>query len=158
MFVYHHLGDHDNDLRITFHWSIFVTVCTQGVLSLKNSHFEPRYILTTPLTTKVPPRLATGLVTSKSWARFGTHSLQVHEERLKASDYTASQIKEVLQEVQLYWQMHQDNPGFFDAAINTGSTICLCIDIGRTIGEREKDSKEKRELAHCHQISSIVLY
>ena len=63
------------------------------------------------------------------------YSLQVHEERLKASDYTASQIKEVLQEVQLYWQMHQDNPGFFDAAINTGSTICLGIDI-RGVGSK----------------------
>ncbi|KAL5516355.1 hypothetical protein EMCRGX_G001652 [Ephydatia muelleri] len=69
----------------------------QGVLSLKKSHFEPRYILTAPL------------------------NPQIHEQRLKSkTEYTSEQIAAILREVHLYKTFHQERPGFFDSSLNTG--------------------------------------
>ncbi|KAL5516361.1 hypothetical protein EMCRGX_G001659 [Ephydatia muelleri] len=71
----------------------------QGVLSLKKSHFEPRYILTAPL------------------------NPQIHEQRLKSkTEYTSEQIAAILKEVHLYKTFHQERPGFFDSSLNKDSS------------------------------------
>lgn len=70
----------------------------EGVMTMKNTHFEPRYILALPLTS------------------------QIHEQRLKAKgNYSDAEVKRSLEEVDKYRKIHQDNPGFFDTAINTDS-------------------------------------
>jgi hypothetical protein len=68
----------------------------EGILTLKQSYFEPRYILTIPLAT------------------------QVHEDRLNAKSHASNgTICNILADVCKYKEFHQDNPGFFDATINT---------------------------------------
>ncbi|CAI8019545.1 Leucine-rich repeat and guanylate kinase domain-containing protein [Geodia barretti] len=70
----------------------------QGVLTMKNTHFEPRYILTIPLTP------------------------QIHAQRMRSSgQYSEGEIKMAVDDVTAYQTLHQDRPGFFDAAINTDS-------------------------------------
>ena len=51
---------------------------------------------------------------------------QIHEQRLKAKgNYSDAEVKRSLEEVDKYRKIHQDNPGFFDTAINTGNTALL---------------------------------
>jgi Leucine-rich repeat (LRR) protein/guanylate kinase len=71
----------------------------EGVLTMKNTHFEPRYILTLPLTA------------------------QVHEQRLRSSDrqYSEAEVRQAVADVAVYQRLHQERPGFFDTAINTDS-------------------------------------
>ena len=69
---------------------------TQGVLSLKLSHYEPRYILVLPL------------------------DASSHEQRLKSMGYmSSSQIDDTLKRAQLYQQTNQDKPGFFDMVVDS---------------------------------------
>ena len=66
------------------------------MLSLKLSHYEPRYILVLPLDTKS------------------------HEERLKSVGYySASQMKHAMERAELYKQTNQDKPGFFDMMVDS---------------------------------------
>uniref|UniRef100_A0A1X7VB09 Guanylate kinase-like domain-containing protein n=2 Tax=Amphimedon queenslandica TaxID=400682 RepID=A0A1X7VB09_AMPQE len=68
----------------------------EGVLTLKRSHFEPRYILTLPLNS------------------------HIHEQRLRDKDHlTEDDVQQSLNDVRLYQQFHQDRAGFFDATINS---------------------------------------
>ena len=47
---------------------------------------------------------------------------QIHEQRLKAKGYyTDVEIRRAVREVHGYKKLHQDKPGFFDTAINTGN-------------------------------------
>lgn len=47
---------------------------------------------------------------------------QIHEQRLKAKGYyTDVEIRRAVREVHGYKKLHQDKPGFFDTAINTGT-------------------------------------
>ena len=47
--------------------------------------------------------------------------MQIHEQRLKAEGcYSDEEIKNALQQVQVYKTLNQERPGFFDTAINTG--------------------------------------
>lgn len=46
---------------------------------------------------------------------------QIHEQRLKAmGQLSDKEVKQALKEVNRYRELHQDRPGFFDTAINTG--------------------------------------
>lgn len=70
----------------------------QGVLSLKNTHFEPRYVLTMP------------------------YSPQVHKQRLiNKKCYSEEQIDMAVEDAERYKQINRETPGFFDVAINTDS-------------------------------------
>ena len=49
---------------------------------------------------------------------------QIHEQRLKAKGYYADvEIRRAVREVHAYKKLHQDKPGFFDTAINTGTPL-----------------------------------
>lgn len=51
---------------------------------------------------------------------------QIHEQRLKAKCcYSDAEIRKALQDVHLYKELHQQRPGFFDTAINTGIYIVI---------------------------------
>ncbi|CAG5117905.1 unnamed protein product [Candidula unifasciata] len=65
----------------------------EGVLSLKKTYFEPRYVLVLPLDS------------------------QLHEKRLRARHCTDQQIPMILQRTDMYIQQNQDHPGFFDMMI-----------------------------------------
>lgn len=70
----------------------------QGVLSLKNTHFEPRYILTIP------------------------YSPQIHKQRLiNKTCYSEEEIHIALEDAEKYKKINREEPGFFDVAINTDS-------------------------------------
>ncbi|XP_072026808.1 uncharacterized protein [Amphiura filiformis] len=72
----------------------------EGVLSLKLSHYEPRYILVVPLDSKK------------------------HEERLTSVGYFSnSQIKHSLERAEIYKQTNQDKPGFFDMVVDTSNLM-----------------------------------
>lgn len=48
---------------------------------------------------------------------------QIHEQRLKSSgQYSETEVKQAVADVTVYQQLHQDRPGFFDTAVNTGPT------------------------------------
>lgn len=53
---------------------------------------------------------------------------QIHEQRLKAKGYyTEAEIRRALREVHVYKKLHQEKPGFFDTAINTGMDSILGV-------------------------------
>ena len=69
----------------------------QGVLTLKNTYLEPRYVLILPLNN------------------------EDHERRLRERGiYTEEQIARTLQRADMYVQHNQDHPGFFDMMICSG--------------------------------------
>lgn len=72
-------------------------VLLQGVLSLKKSFFEPRYILLIP--TQVESYIS----------RLNSRGL-----------YTPAQIKAVVSRVELYTSTKRQHPEFFDSVIHTG--------------------------------------
>ena len=66
----------------------------EGVLTLKNTYFEPRYVLVMPLNS------------------------EDHERRLRErAIYTEEQIQKTLKKAELYVKQNQDHPGFFDMMI-----------------------------------------
>ncbi|XP_015685189.1 leucine-rich repeat and guanylate kinase domain-containing protein-like, partial [Protobothrops mucrosquamatus] len=67
----------------------------EGVRSLKNSYFEPRYILLIPVNKE----------------KYGGHLRRM-------GLFSRPEIEEALRRVDMYTRMNQDFPGFFDAAIN----------------------------------------
>ncbi|BFZ08784.1 hypothetical protein BsWGS_11823 [Bradybaena similaris] len=68
----------------------------EGVLSLKKTYFEPRYVLVIPL------------------------DIELHEKRLRARHYhTRAQIFTILKRNDMYIQHNQNHPGFFDMMINS---------------------------------------
>lgn len=68
----------------------------EGVLTLKNTYFEPRYVLIMPL------------------------SPECHEKRLRERAlYTESQIEDNLERAEMYQDYNRDHPGFFDMMINS---------------------------------------
>lgn len=55
---------------------------------------------------------------------FHTPLIQIHAQRMRSSgQYSEQEIKAAVAEVTVYQELHQDRPGFFDAAINTGLQI-----------------------------------
>lgn len=68
----------------------------EGVLSLKNTYFEPRYVLVVPV------------------------SREIHEARLRErGDYAEPQLLQSLDRAELCLKHNRQNPGFFDMAINS---------------------------------------
>ncbi|XP_076447535.1 leucine-rich repeat and guanylate kinase domain-containing protein-like [Babylonia areolata] len=68
----------------------------EGVLTLKNTYFEPRYVLVMPL------------------------DKEAHEHRLRDRGlYTEEQIENTLKRADIYCRYHQDHPGFFDMMITS---------------------------------------
>ncbi|XP_005112686.1 leucine-rich repeat and guanylate kinase domain-containing protein [Aplysia californica] len=66
----------------------------EGVLTLKNTYFEPRYVLVMPL------------------------NAEDHERRLRERGiYTEDQIQKTLKRSDMYVKQNQDHPGFFDMMI-----------------------------------------
>lgn len=73
------------------------TVFLQGMLSLKNTYFEPRYVLIMPL------------------------ARENHERRLRESGiYSEPQVEKIIKRAKLCAEHNQNNPGFFDTTINSG--------------------------------------
>ena len=69
----------------------------QGVLTLKNTYFEPRYVLIQPL------------------------DAAAHERRLRERDvYADAQIAATLERANMYSEYNRQHPGFFDMMINSG--------------------------------------
>ena len=117
---------------------VHVHVCIiilQGVLTMKNTHFEPRYILTLPLSAQVymymyiythTHTLSLSLTHTHTHSHTLTHThththTQVHAQRMRSSgQYSEEQVWQAVADVAFYQQMHRDRPGFFDTAINTG--------------------------------------
>ena len=57
---------------------------------------------------------------------FHTPLIQIHAQRMRSSgQYSEQEIKAAVAEVTVYQELHQDRPGFFDAAINTGLQISI---------------------------------
>ena len=72
-------------------------IFTQGVLTLKNTYFEPRYVLMLPMTQTA------------------------HERRLRERNtYTEVEIDSILKRGSMYAEYNRLNPGFFDMMIPTG--------------------------------------
>lgn len=68
----------------------------EGVLTLKNTYFEPRYVLIMPL------------------------SRDAHEKRLRDRGiYTEAQMEYTMKRSDMYQEYNQDHPGFFDMMINS---------------------------------------
>ncbi|XP_048741969.1 leucine-rich repeat and guanylate kinase domain-containing protein-like [Ostrea edulis] len=68
----------------------------EGVLTLKNTYFEPRYVLIMPL------------------------SSDCHEKRLRERGlYSESQIESNLERAEMYQEYNRNHPGFFDMMINS---------------------------------------
>ncbi|KAK7102788.1 leucine-rich repeat and guanylate kinase domain-containing protein-like [Littorina saxatilis] len=68
----------------------------EGVLTLKNTYFEPRYVLVMPL------------------------DQEAHEQRLRDRGwYLEDQIERTLKKDDVYCKYNQDHPGFFDMMINS---------------------------------------
>ncbi|NWY68324.1 LRGUK protein, partial [Erithacus rubecula] len=69
----------------------------EGVRSLKNTHFKPRYILLVP------------------------NDKMKYEEHLRRTGlFSRAEIEEAVARVDMYLQINQDFPGYFHANINTG--------------------------------------
>ncbi|XP_053572364.1 leucine-rich repeat and guanylate kinase domain-containing protein [Bombina bombina] len=68
----------------------------EGVRSLKNSHFEPRYILLLPVNKE----------RYEGWLR-------------RKGLFTRPEIEVAVSRVDMYRKINENNPGFFDAVINT---------------------------------------
>ena len=48
--------------------------------------------------------------------------VQIHCQRLKAREYYSDgEIAQAIEDIFIYQKLHQDRPGLFDAAINTGT-------------------------------------
>jgi guanylate kinase len=78
----------------------------QGVLTLKNTYFEPRYVLVMPLTE------------------------ECHEKRLRDRGiYSEKQIEHTLVRADMYKTYNQNHPGFFDMMINGGMYFILYFSI-----------------------------
>ena len=74
----------------------------QGVLTLKNTYFEPRYVLVMPL------------------------DKEAHEKRLRdRGRYTEEEIAYTLRRADIYCKYNQDHPGFFDMMINSGKCFFI---------------------------------
>ena len=71
---------------------------SQGVRTLKNTHFEPRYVLIMPFDSSI------------------------HEEKLEengiSSKFEVQHITRIRSK--MYKEINQDNPGYFDMTINAG--------------------------------------
>lgn len=68
----------------------------EGVLSFKNTYFEPRYVMVVPVSQKI------------------------HEARLRErGDYAEPLILQALDRAVMCVEHHRENPGFFDMAINS---------------------------------------
>uniref|UniRef100_A0ACB8FM06 Uncharacterized protein n=1 Tax=Sphaerodactylus townsendi TaxID=933632 RepID=A0ACB8FM06_9SAUR len=67
----------------------------EGVRSLKNSYFEPRYILLIPVNKE----------------RYGGHLRRM-------GLFSRPEIEKAIQRVDMYYKLNQDYPGFFDAVID----------------------------------------
>lgn len=72
-------------------------VLSQGVLSLKKSYFEPRYILLIP-------------------TQVGSYIRRLNSRGL----YTPAQIKVAVSRIELYARTNRQHPGFFDNVIPVG--------------------------------------
>lgn len=68
----------------------------EGVLTLKNTYFEPRYVLIIPLNKEV-------------------HELRLRERGI----YTEEQTAKILKRADIYCKYNQDHPGFFDMMISS---------------------------------------
>lgn len=74
--------------------------CPQGVFSLKNSYFEPRYILLIPTST------------------------EEYVSRMKARGlYSNSQMDTAVSRIDLYVKINRERPGFFDSVISSGRSL-----------------------------------
>ncbi|CAF3210006.1 unnamed protein product [Rotaria socialis] len=69
----------------------------EGLLSIKQSHFEPRCVLLLPM------------------------DQQIHKRRLQLQGYEEGEIAMALNRVELYTEYNRTHPGFFDAFISTNS-------------------------------------
>ncbi|CAF0894713.1 unnamed protein product [Adineta ricciae] len=69
----------------------------EGLLSIKQSHFEPRCVLLLPM------------------------DRQIHERRLQLQGFDEGEINMALNRVELYAEYNRTHPGFFDAFILTNS-------------------------------------
>nr|XP_047918583.1 leucine-rich repeat and guanylate kinase domain-containing protein isoform X5 [Anser cygnoides] len=78
----------------------------EGVRSLKNTYFEPRYILVVPV------------------------NKQKYEGHLRRKGlFSRPEIEEAVSRVDMYIKISQDFPGYFDAVVNTGfCAFCLCTE------------------------------
>ena len=47
---------------------------------------------------------------------------------MSAGQRSKTEVKRAVDEVAVYQQLHQDRPGFFDTAINTGETLQNTLD------------------------------
>ncbi|CAF1536159.1 unnamed protein product [Adineta steineri] len=74
-----------------------VQIELEGLLSIKQSHFEPRCVLLLPM------------------------DPQIHERRLQLQGFDEGEIKMALSRVELYAEYNRTHPGFFDAFISTNS-------------------------------------
>lgn len=74
-------------------------VLLQGVLSLKKSYFQPRYILL------IPTRIESYI------SRLNSRGL-----------YTPAQIKVAMSRIELYATTNRQHPGFFDSVIPSGTS------------------------------------
>ena len=73
-------------------------VLLQGVLTLKKTHFAPRYVLILPM------------------------SSEAHEQRLRSRNmYSDAHIADILKRTDMYTDYNQEHPGFFDFMINSGT-------------------------------------
>lgn len=76
----------------------------QGVLTMKLTHFQPRYVLLLPL------------------------DQTKHEQRLQAvGNLSNTQVQFAVDRTNLYQHMHQNRPGFFDRSIDTSKLACWLI-------------------------------
>ena len=83
----------------------FVCCGWQGVLTLKNTYLEPRYVLLLPET------------------RDG------HERRLlEKGVYTAEQVRLTLDRAEFYAHFNAEHPGFFDTTVFAG-TVCHLLHV-----------------------------
>jgi guanylate kinase len=70
--------------------------CLQGLLSLKQTHFEPRCVLLLPM------------------------DQHIHRHRLESQGLDEGAIAMALSRVEVYAEYNRSHPGFFDAFISTG--------------------------------------
>ncbi|CAF1030136.1 unnamed protein product [Rotaria sp. Silwood1] len=74
-----------------------VQIELEGLLSIKQSHFEPRCVLLLPM------------------------DQQIHRRRLQLQGFEEGEITMALNRVELYAEYNRTHPGFFDAFISTNS-------------------------------------
>ncbi|CAL1526962.1 unnamed protein product [Lymnaea stagnalis] len=82
----------------------------EGVLTLKKTYFEPRYVLVLPL------------------------NPEIHERRLhKRGFYTEDQINKSLKRVDVYVKQNQEHPGFFDMMICTDDLAAAYVQLRKIV-------------------------